>query len=602
MVSNLLLRCIKYKIRFLLLVCQIGICLAVNACSSKQEDDTLDYQVKVEHKLNFKVEGISGNNLENVSNYLNSIPPIESKRARIFLRDIRENIQKALRAYGYYHPQIEFTLPDKEHNPYTLIIKIDAGKPLFIRNSDIQIIGEGEQIRSLNNLVKNSKLNTYQILDHSQYENLKSQLISRAYALGFFDAKIIISRILVYEEQNVADISIIFDTGHRYKFGELIASDETLELLYPAKSLFNLEEGGNFSSNKINRLNASLTQTNYYRYIDITTDPSEAKDYKVPVHLDLKRKSHNLMRVGAGFSTDEGPRIIFDWEKPLLNKYGHSLTLNSTLSAVQQDAQLIYKIPRKNPNLDYYYLKLAQEHTDLNDTESDLSHFSIHYVANQTGSWRRDYSLRTEYEDYLQGDEKGNSFNVMPGFTLSRIETSRGFDPLSGMSINLDVSGGIKAFSDLNFARVVGRFKFILSPTLRTRVIGRFEQGAILGGDSHKVPPSLRFFVGGDQSIRGYGYQDESERVNGKLKGARYMTTASLEYQFPIGIANSRLAVFADAGIATDDYSTNSDYLLGPGFGYRYISRYGIFKVDLGFGVDKDPTKIRLHFAFGPDL
>ena len=71
------------------------------------------------------------------------------------------------------------------------------------------------------------------------YEKLKEDLKSRALEIGFFDAKIISSRILVYKEQNVADIQLVFDTGKRYQFGAVIADAKTKELMQPSLSLQN---------------------------------------------------------------------------------------------------------------------------------------------------------------------------------------------------------------------------------------------------------------------------------------------------------------------------------------------------------------------------
>lgn len=572
--------------------------LLLSSCVSK-DDEELD--LPSTSQINYKIEGVEDPLYSNVLNYLNASPAIDINKVRLFRRDIEEGVHKALRAMGYYHPIVRVSLPQAQTR--TVDINIDAGKALFIKNFDVAILGQGANLQSFANIIKNSNLGSYRILNHGLYEDLKNKLQARALALGFFDAKFIKSQIYVYDGQNIADIVLYFDTGKRYKFGKLVVDEKSQELLQPSLGLVNIKEGDNYSTSKLNKLINSLSNTNYYTVVDISANPKNADNYTIPLEVSLERKPNNLMRIGAGFSSDEGVRLIFDWQKPLLNKYGHSLSLISNVSMVQQNAQLMYKIPRRDPNLDYYYLKLAQEHNDLNDTVSDISSFSAHYVANNTGSWRRDYYLSVNYEDYTQGIEDGYSFDIMPGFSLSRIETSRGFDPKSGISFNLDVKGASKAFSDHSFVRFETSLKSILSPTTNTRFITRFTQGAILGPDSLNVPPSLRFFVGGDNSIRGYGYLDESERFyNNSLKGARFKTSASMEYQFPIGISNSRLAVFVDAGIATDDYSKANDVLLGPGFGYRFISSYGVLKVDLGFGIDKDPTKIRLHFAFGPEL
>ena len=294
---------------------------------------------------------------------------------------------------------------------------------------------------------------------------------------------------------------------------------------------------------------------------------------------------------------------MLGWDKPLLNRYGHSFSFFARGSSVKQDAQAIYKIPRKNPNLDYYYVRLAQIHTDYNDTLSDVSHASFHYVANMTGKWRRDYSLRFEYEDYTQGFDKGYSVNLMPGVLISRQGATGGFDPSEGYKVSLDASFGSAAVTDNTFARFLFSAKGIVSPTLNTRFFYRFTQGVVMGKDSTSIPPSLRFFAGGDQSIRGFSYLSKSAKKQGKLLGARYLSTGTLEYQFPIGISNSRMALFIDAGTACNDYK-DANFVYGPGLGYRYMSKYGTARIDFAVGIDNenDDKSFKLHFSFGPEF
>ena len=595
---------IKNLCRKSLRYCAAVLC-ALLLCSCGSNDELIEQKPDDTVYVTFRVEGLNQQLHDNVQAFLNTMPAIAKERVFLFNREIRENTQKALRAFGYYHPKIKVDLP-KRNDPKAseVIVSVDAGKPLFIRNCNVEILGEGADYKVFSDLLDNSTIKPYTLLDHGAYEKLKSDLRSKALSLGFFDVELLSSRIMVYTEENFADIELLIDTGKRYSFGKFITDDKTDELLKPVESLMTLNEGKPFSTKEISDYHSSLTQTNFYRSIDITPQMDAIEDYKVPLNVHLERRSNNLMRVGAGFSTDEGPRMLLEWDKPLLNSSGHSMSSYAKLSQVTQNAQVVYKIPRKNPNLDYYYISASQTHTDLNDTLSDRSHLSFHYVANDTGVWRRDYSLRAEYEDYEQGSEEGYGWNLMPALQLSRRESSGGFDPRYGYSLNLDLTGATSGISDYSFFRALATFKGVISPTENTRLVMRLQQGGIFGPDSKTLPPSLRFFAGGDQSIRGYGYMDEAPTNSGGLKGARYLTTGTLEYQFPIGIANSRMAIFLDAGTATDDYK--DDILFGPGIGYRYVSPYGTVRVDLGFGIDNDSdsdaSDIRLHFAFGPEF
>lgn len=594
-----------HRFLFVLFMVLTSVFLLASCSSSK---DSLEQTVTVKDPLTFEVSGVRGELQTNVEAYLNSLALIPKARGFFYIREIKETTQKALRAFGYYHPEVKVTLPNKD-DPKDLKVKvaIKQGKPLYIRNSYVQVLGEGAQYKVFVDLVNNSGLDSYQILNHGKYEQLKNKIHETAVSLGFFDGKFISNRIMVYQDQNMADIELIYDSGIRYKFGSLVADANSQKLLLPVKGVQNFEIGEDFSSDKINTYIQSLNQTNYYSTVDVHPNISQAKDFQVPIEVSLERRPNNNVRTGFGYSTDEGPRILLEWEKPLLNDRGDSFSFLSTLTQVTQDAQMVYKIPRKNPNLDYYTITASQTHTDMNDTLSDRSRLGFHYIANETGVWRRDYYLNFEYEDYTQGYESGYAFNILPGLRLSRRETSGGFDPKRGYSLTADVTGSSQLWGgDQNFLQLKLGYKGVISPTENSRFLFKLEQGMNLGADALNVPPSYRFFIGGDNSVRGFGYRNYSPTYNGKLTGARYYTVGGVEYQVPIGIANSRVALFVDAGVATnqtEDYKESDSVIFGPGIGYRFLSSYGIFRVDFAVGLQEhEDNNYRIHFAFGPEF
>lgn len=578
----------------------------VASCAS---DNALpEHEVLVKDPVTFEVSGISGELLTNVEAHLNAMAVISKQRVRFYRREIQETAQRALRAYGYYHPTIEVTMPDRDDDSDREVhLTISQGKPLYLRYCNMEILGDGAQYQVFNDLLEQSQLKSYAILNHGAYEDLKNKIHQNALALGMFDGRFISSRIMVYQDQNMADIELIYDSGKRYRFGIINMDEATKELFKPAHTLQNFKEGDEFSTAAVNSFISSLNQTSYYNAVDVRPDTDNLKDHTVPIEMHLERRPNNLMRLGVGYNTDEGLRLMAEWNKPLLNERGDSMATLTTLTMETQEAQFIYKIPRKNPNLDYYTINAIQTHTELNDTKSDRSHLSFHYIANMTGKWRRDYSLRAEYEDYSQGMEDGYAMNIIPAVRFTRRESSGGFDPARGYSLSLEVLGGSSLWGDNDFMQVNALYRGQFAPTENTRFLFRLEQGATFGPDSLEVPPSLRYFIGGDNSVRGFSYRTRSPRhSDGSLKGARYMTTGTLEFQFPCGITNSRLALFLDAGIATDEYETDfSDNLIyGPGIGYRFLSPYGIIRVDVAMGIDNhtDEHEYNLHFAFGPEF
>jgi translocation and assembly module TamA len=109
----------------------------------------------------------------------------------------------------------------------------------------------------------------------------------------------------------------------------------------------------------------------------------------------------------------------------------------------------------------------------------------------------------------------------------------------------------------------------------------------------------LLFRAGGDDSVRGYGYQTLGPTdASGTAIGGRVLATGSLEVARPISakLPSLWLATFIDAGGAAPtwrDYHAS----LGYGVGLRWRSPVGPLRVDLAYGADVH--RVRLHFTVG---
>ena len=141
------------------------------------------------------------------------------------------------------------------------------------------------------------------------------------------------------------------------------------------------------------------------------------------------------------------------------------------------------------------------------------------------------------------------------------------------------------------------------------RITLRGEIGAIKTNSFDDVPASLRFYAGGDQSVRGFKFRDLSPKADvinpetGKLDvesiGGKYLVTSSIEYAYSIA-DNWRIAAFVDAGKAANDISDSLAYGIGPGV--HWLSPIGAVRVYLARGLSKQENDWRIHFILGPEL
>jgi translocation and assembly module TamA len=143
---------------------------------------------------------------------------------------------------------------------------------------------------------------------------------------------------------------------------------------------------------------------------------------------------------------------------------------------------------------------------------------------------------------------------IYPGVSVNRTRSRGGLMPTWGDSqrYSVDYSNTMWG-SDINFIVMQAQDVWIRTLYDRHRFVVRGNLGWIEADNFDKVPPDLRFFAGGDRSIRGYKYKSISPKDDdGKLIGASKLATGSLEYQYNVS-GKWWGAVFVDSGEAVSD-------------------------------------------------
>ncbi|MEZ5449675.1 MAG: BamA/TamA family outer membrane protein [Thiolinea sp.] len=154
--------------------------------------------------------------------------------------------------------------------------------------------------------------------------------------------------------------------------------------------------------------------------------------------------------------------------------------------------------------------------------------------------------------------------------------------------------------SDVSLLQASVDGKYLYTFDHKGKILLRGEFGASWTNEFDVLPKSLRFFAGGQSSVRGYNFESIGEKdADGNVIGGRNRLVASAEYEYPIREKIS-LAAFVDAGSAFDEWS-NYGFSVGVGVGARYKSPLGPVRVDFAVPQD-DPGDLHFYFSLGPDL
>ena len=110
----------------------------------------------------------------------------------------------------------------------------------------------------------------------------------------------------------------------------------------------------------------------------------------------------------------------------------------------------------------------------------------------------------------------------------------------------------------------------------------------------------MRFFAGGDESIRGFSYQSLGPKdEDGNVIGGSHLLIGSLEYEHHLR-GNFYGAAFIDGGNAFD--GTDIDPAWGTGLGIKWRSPLGPFSFYVAHPLNKSEDDFRVHVSLGADL
>ncbi|WP_442902991.1 autotransporter assembly complex protein TamA [Gilliamella sp. wkB108] len=551
-------------------------------------------------EMKLSIKGLSGELAENVDARISLIDPNKIDNSPYFKRYLENETEKALRALGYYSPTFQYD----DHDPKVLVVNISPGEPITVEKLDIKILGEGQNDKDFNDLLAHNLPKLGDVLNHGVYEAFKKSLQNLSLKKGYFDANMTKHELAVSNSLHQAFWDIEYNTGQRYKFGKVSFHNARIREDYLV-NIIPFKEGEKYTAEQLSLFNRRLASTNWFNTVVVAPDFSKVSaDKTLPIDVATSPRAKNNMDLGLGFSTDNGVHGKIGWNKPWINSRGQSFQSNLSLSSPEKTITMSYKIPLKRSPLEHYYtVQGGYKKIDNNDTYSRSYTFGVLRNWDSFEGWQSALGLSMLRDDFTQGDSSFKTFLYYPSLSFSRIRTDGNLFAMWGDSQRYSVDlAGESLGSDINLVRFQAQQSWIRSISQKHRFIARGNLGIIQASNFDRVPPSFRFFAGGDHSIRGYSYQSISpEDKKGKLKGASKLLTGSIEYQYKL-TGSWWSALFIDSGEAIDKVDKNKFYT-GAGFGVRWASPVGPIKVDLATPTNRKNTgSIHLYIGLGSEL
>ncbi len=531
---------------------------------------------------------------------------VTETQARVLAADAPKQATSALQPYGYYNAQATGKLTHSG-DEWTLHLEVAEGPATTVSTLDIKVPDIAAKLPPVQRALRRFQPRVGEQMNDATYEGSKAAIASSLLETGWLDAKATEHEVAVTRADNRAAIHLHYDVGERYKLGKVTFEGSQFRAGFLQRYV-PWKPGEWYSQSSLLALQQALNDADYFSIVDVEPEVDKAHDHVVPVKVEVAPAKRTVYTAGVFVGTDTGPGVRAGIKRRWINSLGHTLDTQVLIAQRLKTAQVVYGIPR--PGHDNASFNLGIGYRDENTKTSVSRTFSL--SANETRDWHGwvrtigvhllsgTFTVGNSSRNVdLPGVERGRSTLIYPEIGLTKKVADNPLFVRNGYSINLIARAGPGI--DTYFAQALADVKWIHALGPRNRLILRGSAGITGVGDFSQLPPQLRFFAGGDRSIRGYAYQAIGPRNSyGLVVGGKRLLVASatVEHYFT---RNWGMAAFVDSGDAFD--GTDFHARTGAGIGLRWRSPVGMVRIDVGVPI-RNPYYHgpQLHIIIGPDL
>ncbi len=523
-----------------------------------------------------------------------------------------ENIKDLYYENGYLDAVIGKPTVERKGKCYDVIytIKHEGKRYRFGKISFV-----GNSLFSGKALLKPIKgLRTGRIYNQKLVNELITDSIKRYGELGFIFADIKPDTSLDIRK-HLANVTFYVYEGQRARvrniniLGNIATRDRTV------RRDLDLYETGIFNTLKLQRSVRRLFNTGYFENVNVK--PKVVDKNKVDVDVKLAERLTGMFSVGAGYSSVS--KIVGMLSVSKGNLFG---TGDSGSFSTQFGSKVLYF--NLNYNHQWWLDKPQTLSFSLYNTRNEYFTYTSHRIGFSSTVTRRiwdDWDIgggylfeRDKITDIgndtpdIVKDERGTSNIGMVTAFIDRDLRDNKFLPHYGNYFSIKGQLADKLFAgDDNFYKVIGDYAYYynlnnIPMDFNLPLIASFHSRigyADTLGNTNNIPIDYRFYVGGDNSVRGFRWGEAGPKdKSGDPEGAN----RELIFNFELGYDVTkmlRLISFVDVGGGWWNHFRIGRMRKSAGVGIRVLTPMGPIRLDLGYKLDRKTGEGSSEWHFG---
>lgn len=574
---------------------------------------------------------------------------------------VQGEVDSALQPYGYFQPTVHLSVHKSGKHDWHVTLVIHPGKPVIVRKVDVRLSGPGADDPLFTLITKHLPFHAGQRLDEAAYEKLKSRLLQTAATYGYLDAHLTRHALLVDPPKHSARIALTLDTGVRYRFGTTHIHQNALKADLVRRYL-RYRRGQPFDLTQVLRTQFVLDDSGYFSNVEVVPGTPNKTRHTVPVQIHADSSRRNIYSVAAGYATDTGARGIVSWQDRRLNKEGDRVSVDlEAAQLTKYSLQSRFVVPIGDPATENLTFSASVEQRQLAAVTARTMTFGAR-LTRVTGRWQTAWFLDAVHTTgSVTGnicpagifDSSGACVNpftavtsivdnmFVPGVIISSVPKGYFGEPIFEHGVFIELRGSHGALgSGANFLQLHVELERVFKLAPRWHLLLRDAFGVTAASNFDKMPPVMRFFAGGENSVRGFGYNSLSpvqsfyvtgvytvnnkdytcyvgasapanasnpvrcrlppRAPNGEQTGGKDMISGTVEIDRDLP-HNFGIAAFFDYGNAFNSFGAAHLLQYGAGIGFRVRLPVLTLGIDVGQPLSQ-PGGPRLYINFSPRM